>query len=447
MRLDPCLRHTLAAVAVTAGLLALGLPSLSCASENDGRGVTAKTHGAGTMYSGKDDVTPADKLPKLDNQSIRQLAMMASDPGRSMEAVRRLRGYVQAQTDPAMAGFLRRLLVRALITTEAPVGEIVEQTELAAPAIPQDGSIRTLFYLEAAQALIDRGEAGKSAVAFARKALDAIPAAEARPEVQAYTKGVLGRALLADGQCKPAIAALTDAVPAVPDSQPVLAALGAAYEACGEPKQAIGYYVRSLGVYGSDDSTAAVPLRRLYAAQNGSTRGLDQQIQAAYDASMRQAVFESRRYEAPMPEWRLEDTNGHLVRSQDLAGKVLVLDFWGSWCGPCRMELPHFQSLYEKFKDRGVVFYGINWERADRSQRKAQASAYMKANSFDFPNVFDLEDKTPTAFKVESFPTVFLVDATGQIRYRNIGFSPAISDIMSRQIESLLAESGGAAKK
>jgi alkyl hydroperoxide reductase subunit AhpC len=113
------------------------------------------------------------------------------------------------------------------------------------------------------------------------------------------------------------------------------------------------------------------------------------------------------------------------------------------------MELPHFQAMYEEFRDKGVVFYGVNWERVDRSKRKAQATAYMQANQFDFPNVFDLDDKATLAFQVNSFPTVFLVDGSGKIRYRNIGFTDSIGDIMTLQIQSLMAEQKkkGTAKK
>jgi thiol-disulfide isomerase/thioredoxin len=330
--------------------------------------------------------------------------------------------------------------VRALITGEAPAGEIDEETDLAAPGIPQVGSVRSLFYLEVARTLLRRGEAAPMAVAYARNALQEIPPDEARPEVAAFANGVLGQALLANGDCRPAIETLGGALGTTPDSQDVLSALGAAYEACGEPGRAIDHYVRALGVYGGTDSSAAAPLRRLYAAEHGSLAGLDERIRKAYESSMRLQVFEERRYEAPMPAWSMEDTSGTPVRSEDLAGRVIVLDFWGSWCGPCRMELPHFQAMYEKYRDQDVVFYGVNWERLDRSKRKAQALAYLKANDFDFPNVFDLDDSAAHKFQVTSFPTVFLVDHTGNIRYRNIGFTEGIGEIMSLQIESLIEE-------
>lgn len=442
MRSDFPIRHPLAALTLGLGLcFAAAGPA---AAADDGRGVTVHTHGAGDAFAG-DSSAAAAPLPPLDNQALRELSIMASVPDQALDAAVRLRRYIAGRDDAPTLAFLRRLLVRALITGGGPAGEIIEETDLAASGIPQSGSIRALFYLEVAQALLRRGEAAPTAVTFARNALDEIPPDESRPEVQAWANAVLGQALLANGECRPAIEALAPAVAAAADSQPVLRALGAAHEACGEPKRAIDYYVRALGVYGSPDSSAAGPLRRLYAAEHGSLAGLDQRIREAYERSMRLQVFDERRYEAPMPAWAMENTAGDTVRSADLKGSVVVLDFWGSWCGPCRMELPHFQAMYEKYRDQGVVFYGVNWERVDRSRRKATALQYLQQNGFDFPNVYDLDDSAAQKFQVASFPTVFLIDHTGKIRYRNIGFSDAISEIMSLQIESLIEEKKKAA--
>lgn len=425
--------------------------SASChAADRPGdRGVTALTHGAGTMYAGPATGAPIAPAKPLDNQVLRDLTMMTTDPTQALEGVGRLRGYLAQDLPPEHDAYLRRLLVRGLLLLGAPAAEIAAEAERAGPGIPQAGATRTFFYLEVAQTLIARGEDAGVAAAFARMAREAIPPDETRSEVRAFADAVLGRAQLLAGECQPAIETLTRTVGVFPDSQTVLYSLGAAYEKCGKPEHAIGHYVRALGVYGGRDSAAAEPLRRLYAAKHGSLKGLDAMIEKSYRASLDLEVFDSRRYEAPMPAWRMEDTGGAMVNSADLAGKILVLDFWGSWCGPCRMELPHFQAIYEKYREKGVVFYGINWERVDRSQRKAVAAAYMRQNGFDFPNVYDLDDRAPFDFKVNSFPTVFIVDPTGKIRYRNIGFSEAISEILTLQIESLLAEQkkAGTAKK
>ena len=443
MRPDLPNRHPILAELLLLTCVVAAVPA-AAAAQGDEKGVTVHTHGAGDAWAG-DSTAAQAPLPPLDNRVLRELSIMASLPDRAPDAAARLRRYIAQQDAAETRAFLRRLLVRALTTGNAPVGEIIEQTDLSAPEIPQTGSIRSLFYLEVAQMLLRRGEAASTAVTYARNALDEIPPDESRPEVRAFASAMLGQALLAHGDCRPAIEALAPTVGAAPDSQPVLRALGAAHEACGEPRRAIDYYVRSLGVYGGSDSSAAAPLRRLYAAEHGSLEGLDERIRRAYEHSMHLQVFDERRYETPMPAWAMENTEGDTVRSADLEGRVIVLDFWGSWCGPCRMELPHFQAMYEKYREAGVVFYGVNWERVDRSRRKPTALQYLKQNGFDFPNVYDLDDSAAQKFQVASFPTVFLVDHTGRIRYRNIGFHESISDIMSLQIESLLEEKKKAA--
>jgi thiol-disulfide isomerase/thioredoxin len=436
--------------ALLCGAAVLGL-SASChaAEEKSSRGVTAQTHGAGEMFQGASTGEPIPPAKPLDGQVIRDLTLMTADSGQALEGVRKVRGYLTQDLAPEYQAYLRRLLVRGLILLGAPSAEIAAEADIAAPGIPQAGSVRSLFYIEVAQVLLARGEAPAVAARFASEAIANIPPDETRGEVRAFANGLLGRAHLAAGECQPAIETLTRSVGAAPDSQSVLYSLGAAYEQCGKPEYAITHYVRALGVYGGRDSAAAAPLRKLYAAKHGSLAGLDAMIEKSYRASLDLEVFDSRRYEVPMPEWRMEDTAGHLVRSQDLAGKIVVLDFWGSWCGPCRMELPHFQAIYEKYRGEGVIFYGVNWERVDRAQRKAVASTYMEQNGFDFPNVYDLDDRAALLFKVASFPTVFIADPSGKIRYRNIGFSEGISDILTLQIESLIEEQkkAGAAKR
>jgi thiol-disulfide isomerase/thioredoxin len=387
----------------------------------------------------------ADAPPPLTTNDLRLLTSQVNNPDEAAAAVERIREIRRTQRDLGAQydAFLRRLLVRGLVTSKAPVGEIVAEADTLGPMLPQTAGTRVLFYIEIAQALVDRGEGAKDAVRFARQALNEIPPDESGASMDAMASSVLGRAQLLTGDCSPAIRNLSTAIGALPDSQSVLYSLGAAYEKCGEPEQAIDHYVRALGVFGGRKDLSLAPVQALYTKEKGSLDGLDRRIDQARQASVQKEVFDTRRYERTMPAWKLEDLAGKVVDSKDLAGKVVVLDFWGSWCGPCRMELPHFQEAYEKYGDDGVVFYGVNMERVPRERRKAVAESYMTQNGFDFPVVVDLDDQTTKRFVVQAFPTVFLVDAKGEIRYRNEGFSETIGEILALQIESLLEESKG----
>ena len=123
----------------------------------------------------------------------------------------------------------------------------------------------------------------------------------------------------------------------------------------------------------------------------------------------------------------------------DFKGKVVVLDFWGTWCGPCREELPIFQRVYEQYRSRDVVFYGVNWERTGPGQDpKKLVRDYMAKFNYSFPVVLDHDRNAQVAYNIEAFPTVFLIDKTGQVRYRNVGLAPGIEQILTDQIESLL---------
>lgn len=418
-------------LAVFASLSILFLPR-GGAEAAPGRGVTAMPAQAAGGHS-------------LDNQELRELTLMAIDPELAGQAVTRIRAHLGEGLAPQYETFMRRLLVRALIVNQSPVKDIVGEADLVGPRLQQENGVRTMFFAEVAQALILRNTALDQAVGYAKRALDESPLDPSAGPIGVFARSVLGQAQLANGECKPAIENLRTAVGVLPDSQGVLYTLGTAYEKCGQRDLAIRHYVRSLGVFAGQDTSAAAPLRALYRRQHGSLAGLDKQIDAAKQAAIQDQVFDSRRYEKPSPAWSMEDASGKVVKSADFAGKIVVLDFWGSWCGPCRMELPHFQAMWEKYRDRGVVFYGVNWEKVTRDQRKAIAIAYMKQNGLDFPNLFDLVDRAPFDFQVDSFPTVFLIDPSGQIRYRNIGYSDAISDILALQIESLLAEAKGKA--
>ena len=156
-------------------------------------------------------------------------------------------------------------------------------------------------------------------------------------------------------------------------------------------------------------------------------------------AAGRNAVLDSHRWERPAPAWTLPDLDGKSHQLADFAGKVVVLDFWGTWCGPCRQELPIYQKMFERYRDKGVVFYGVNWERTMPGQDpKPAVRDYLTKNGLTFPVVLDHERTAQTAYDIEAFPTVFLIDKTGKIRFRNVGVEPNIEHVLADQIESLL---------
>jgi cytochrome c biogenesis protein CcmG, thiol:disulfide interchange protein DsbE len=104
------------------------------------------------------------------------------------------------------------------------------------------------------------------------------------------------------------------------------------------------------------------------------------------------------------------------IASSDFKGKVMVVNFWAVWCGPCRAEQPILQSLWQRYRDRGVVFLGVD-ERDD----PAAAQAQLRDLGVTYPSLSDPDGRYATDFGFFGLPNTYVVDRTGTIRYQVIG--------------------------
>ncbi len=114
----------------------------------------------------------------------------------------------------------------------------------------------------------------------------------------------------------------------------------------------------------------------------------------------------------------------------DLKGKVVLIDFWGVWCGPCRGDTPKLKQLYEKHKDEGLVILGIHTKNAQE-----RGPAYVRDEGIAYAIAFDRRDEVINRFYVDSFPDYYLVDHRGTLRFADIANSE-----IARAVETLLAE-------
>ena len=245
---------------------------------------------------------------------------------------------------------------------------------------------------------------------------------------------------LARGQVEQAVESLAAATAVIADDQELLYTLGSAYEKAGKVDQAIDAYIRSESIFLGTNTVAVEPLRALWRKKNSSLDGLDARLATAREASRKYVIFESRKYEKPAPGWELKDIEGKPVKLADFKGKVVVMDFWGSWCPPCRAELPKFQALYDKYKASGkVVFLGMNWERpGEPAARMKLVTDFMANNKYTFPVVIDHDRVAVQSYELEGFPTVYMIDGAGNIRYRNVGYEEGVEQILEAQLESML---------
>ncbi len=137
-------------------------------------------------------------------------------------------------------------------------------------------------------------------------------------------------------------------------------------------------------------------------------------------------------YNLQMPEFSLKDINGNIVHSKDLKGKIILIDFWTTWCMPCRMEIPHLIKLQEKYAKKGFTVLGINLENKKREVIKA----FAQKNKINYPILMG-DQKTAGKFgSIQSIPTAFLIDKEGNINSKFVGYKK--QQVFERAIERLL---------
>lgn len=135
-----------------------------------------------------------------------------------------------------------------------------------------------------------------------------------------------------------------------------------------------------------------------------------------------------------MPAFELPDLSGAVVASSSFEGKVLLIDFWATWCPPCRDEIPGFIELQNTYKDQGLEIIGISVD-----QNKADLVAFVPANNMNYTVLHDTTNVTPTAFGgIQGIPTTFLVNKKGNIVQKWVGYHP--KEVFETEIKKLLAE-------
>ncbi len=117
-------------------------------------------------------------------------------------------------------------------------------------------------------------------------------------------------------------------------------------------------------------------------------------------------------------------------------GKVVYVDFWASWCEPCRNSFPWMNSIYRKYKDQGLVVIGVNLD-----QERPLAEAFIKELNPGFNIVFDTNGQLAEEFKVAAMPSALIIDRQGQARFKHIGFHDNKRANYEQELQQLLAES------
>jgi thiol-disulfide isomerase/thioredoxin len=173
-------------------------------------------------------------------------------------------------------------------------------------------------------------------------------------------------------------------------------------------------------------------LKRAYTKQTGSNAGFEDYIVALQKESFLKMLADLRKsmLNETAPAFALLDLDGKNINVEDLKGKVIVVDFWATWCGPCKASFPGMQKMVNKYKeDPNVKFVFIDtWERGEN--KKKDAADFVAANKYSFHVLMDNEDKVVSQFKVEGIPTKFVIDKKGNIRFKAVGFDGSDDKLM-----------------
>lgn len=122
----------------------------------------------------------------------------------------------------------------------------------------------------------------------------------------------------------------------------------------------------------------------------------------------------------PAPAWKLKDVDGKVVSSTDFKGKVVVIDFWATWCPPCREEIPGYIALQKKYGKDGLVIIGVSLDQ----KGPAVVKPFMAKMGINYPIVMADEETAGLFGGVEAIPTTFIIDRAGIIRDRKMGAEP-----------------------
>ena len=133
--------------------------------------------------------------------------------------------------------------------------------------------------------------------------------------------------------------------------------------------------------------------------------------------------------------FELKDVNGKTYKRSEFKGKVVVLDFWAVWCGPCELTLPLLQSLADKYGAEGVEVVGLHVD--DRVPAAEEIKSYLEARKVTYTNLLS-SYKVDEAYYVYAMPTTYVLDQNGIVVSQHVGFGPETPEKLEQELRELL---------
>ncbi len=135
------------------------------------------------------------------------------------------------------------------------------------------------------------------------------------------------------------------------------------------------------------------------------------------------------------PDFTLRSLDGRNLRLAEERGRVVMVNFWASWCAPCRVEMPHLNRLFERYRDAGFQLLAVNVDDDPRKAQSAAASLAVRA-----PVLLDSAKAVARAFDVATMPTTVLIDRDGRVRHVHRGYREGWEQTYEAQLRALLKE-------
>ncbi len=137
----------------------------------------------------------------------------------------------------------------------------------------------------------------------------------------------------------------------------------------------------------------------------------------------------------PAPDFTLKSRSGENVKLSELRGEVVMINFWASWCAPCRQEMPLLEDIYKKYSELGFVLLGVNVE-----EDASKAMELLREIPVSFPILYDNANEVSKRYKVVAMPTTVMVDRDGTMRYLHRGYLPGYEEEYIKQVKELIKE-------
>jgi peroxiredoxin len=135
------------------------------------------------------------------------------------------------------------------------------------------------------------------------------------------------------------------------------------------------------------------------------------------------------------PDFTLRQIDGPNLRLGEQRGRVVMVNFWATWCGPCRIELPHLARLHDRYRGSGFLLLGVNIDDNPEAARALAGKLGLK-----FPVLLDTDKKVVGAYDLNAMPATVLIDKDGRVRHLHRGYREGVEQTYEQQVRELLKE-------